>query len=883
MRRAPSVVLTALVVLLGLAACARDRDTPAKAAGAAAGGQPAARVAIDVRPFPREFTVDGTTFDIHQPQYDRWTGGLLEGRAAMSVHTGTRPGPDGKPVPTQDFGVLWFQARTEVDKGARAVVLTDIRFPRASFPTAQPQEAKYLGLARRQMATRSTLTLPLDQLEAAMVLARVDAAQRRSQPVRNHPPEIIFSTRPSVLVLVEGQPRFHATATPGVRRLVNTRSLLLERDGAYFLALAGHWLGAPVLNGPWRPVSGDAGLEAARKEAQDGRRVDTLDTPPEGLRRAFENGGAPDVYVRTHPAELITTRGEPEFAEIPGTQLAYIANTGADVLIDRGADNAWYALVSGRWFGAPGARGPWRWIPPDLLPKDFARIPPDSPKSGVLASIAGTPESREALIANAIPQNATVERGEAHLDVQYDGEPDFVPIEGTVLYYARNTPVPVIRVAIDAYYALDKGVWFTAPAAAGPWSVADAVPAVVYTIPTSSPLHYVTYVRVYGSEGDEVYVGYTPGYYGTVESNDVVVYGTGYECEPWIGEDGEWYGCPETYGLGTYFGWNEWTGWTFGWGWGWYDGWYGPGSPWWGPWWGPSYPWGWWNGGAAAWNVYGKWGNAAVRGTAAAWANPWTGHVGTAARGGYYNEATGGRGIGRAAVTAGAIGGATRAMAQGIRYNPNTGRVVAGDRAIAMNDGRVATGGDRTVVNADAGRIRQGSGGMVAGDAGAVGGRTFDVQGARGEAQGAAGFHYNADTGAMHHGGVANVNDNVYASRDGNVYKYENGHWNKVDLPRDSAGMKPTPTASTIAAQAALDQERVARERGDQRVQGGWDASGAGQQAAYNYGRSAGAYDRRADNSNRTAGGASRPTGGTSRPVGGYRPSLGRGGGGRRR
>ncbi|MFP3786382.1 hypothetical protein, partial [Burkholderia sp. SIMBA_024] len=62
----------------------------------------------------------------------------------------------------------------------------------------------------------------------------------------------------------------------------------------------------------------------------------------------------------------------------------------------------------------------------------------------------------------------------------------------------------VIRVSADSYFAVDKGVWFRAPAATGPWAVATSVPAVIYTIPTASPLHYVTYVRVYGSDGDQV-------------------------------------------------------------------------------------------------------------------------------------------------------------------------------------------------------------------------------------------------------------------------------------------------------------------------------------------------------------------------------------------
>ncbi len=82
-----------------------------------------------------------------------------------------------------------------------------------------------------------------------------------------------------------------------------------------------------------------------------------------------------------------------------------------------------------------------------------------------------------------------------------------------------------------------------------------------------APLHYVTYVRIYSASDDEIHVGYTPGYYGTVVSNDVVVYGTGYTCDPWVGD--YWYGCPATYGFNVDFGYDPWVGWTFGYGWGW--------------------------------------------------------------------------------------------------------------------------------------------------------------------------------------------------------------------------------------------------------------------------------------------------------------------------
>ena len=104
-------------------------------------------------------------------------------------------------------------------------------------------------------------------------------------------------------------------------------------------------------------------------------------------------------------------------------------------------------------------------------------------------------------------------------------------------------------------YALQSGVWFVAPTATGPWAVATSVPPVIYTIPTSSLLHYVTYAYVYGSTADVVYTGYTPGYLGTVVApGPVVVYGTGYNYPDWVGN--YWYPGLATWGWGPFdLGW----------------------------------------------------------------------------------------------------------------------------------------------------------------------------------------------------------------------------------------------------------------------------------------------------------------------------------------
>ncbi len=147
----------------------------------------------------------------------------------------------------------------------------------------------------------------------------------------------------------------------------------------------------------------------------------------------------------------------------------------------------------------------------------------------------------------------------------------------------------------------------------------------------------MTYVQVYGSTPTVVYVGYTPGYYGTVVApGGVVVYGTGYYYSPYV-TGAYWVPAPYTYGVGAGFGWSAVAGWGLAFGVGMAVGAYC--SPWWGPvgYWGWGYAapaWGWGGyGGAAAANVYGRWGNTAYAGTRAAWANPYTGNIGSGGRG----------------------------------------------------------------------------------------------------------------------------------------------------------------------------------------------------------------------------------------------------------
>jgi hypothetical protein len=766
-----------------------------------------AATAIDTRPWPRQYTVQGTQLSLYRPQPDSWKGNQLQARAVMTVKTGTTKDDSGKAVDQLAYGVAWLNARTETDIQARQVVLSGITVTKVSFPTHPDQQQHYLALIQ-QAIPKTNLAVSQDQLETALAIASNTIPA--SVKVNNTPPDIIFSFNPAILVLVDGDPTWRPSSVSGIERVINTRALLLRYQGAYYLGYGGHWASAASLNGPWTAKASVApALSQAMQAAVSANQAPAAKDVPASISDSFKNGQFPTVYVRTHPSELIQMNGDPQFAQISNSSLVFASNTPADVFIDTAsADQRWYVLISGRWFSATSSNGPWAYVAQGVLPASFKQIPADGPKGSVLASIAGTPQAREALIANSIAQTATVNKATASFQSKYDGAPKFVPISGTNMSYAANSATPIINVPGASYYALYNGVWFRAEGSGGPWAVTTIVPAAIYTIPASSPVHYVTYAQVYGGSDNEVYVGYTPGYYGTVVSDNVVVYGTGYACNSWVG--GVWYGCPATYGYGAAFALGAAAGWALAFGWGWYDPWY---SPWWGPWGGyySGYYGPWAYGGAVAGNVYGHWGNAVVGGTAAAWANPFTGNYGRAGQGAFYNPVTGGRGYGYGGRNTNYYTGVTTAAAGGVRYNPQTGRVVAGRGGSVGNiyTGAGAAAGQRTVVNTNTGRVTDQAGAVSRSAAGATAAGGFNTSGAGGNAAGAGYAHYNRATGRVNTGGAVDVNGNIYAGRDGNVYRHDENGWEKA------GGNGQFQRTNQPAA--GLDNERAARDRGFQR------------------------------------------------------------------
>lgn len=763
-----------------------------------AGGSSSQNAASTDSGWPRKFGSGGYSFSVYQPQIEQWQGNRIEARAAVAVldaqsHQST-------------YGVIWFTARTEIDKIKRLVTMSDFRITRVNLP-GSPDKAGTYQVVMQERAAKAGEVIALDRLMADMAAGPRDTENSGFQ-LRNDPPRILFSTRPAILILIDGSPVLRAVANTGYRRVINTRVLILESNSKFYLHLMDGWMESGAATGPWELArSSPDDLQQALKSATEAQQVDLLDgsnSTSAGARpsinEAAKTNALPVIYTSTEPAELLQTQGDPQVAPIEGTRLVYVTNTENDIFVDTSTQNH-YVLIAGRWFRSRSMNGPWAYVRGSELPADFANISPNHPKADVLASVPGTSQAREALIANQIPQTTAVTRSAASLTVSYDGQPRFNPIEGTALQYAINATTPVIAVSASNYYAVNNGVWFVAASANGPWTVAALVPAVIYSIPPSSPLHYVTYVKVYDSTPEVVYVGYTPGYHGTVVSSDnVVVYGSGWYFPPYIGS--YWYGYGWTYGYGAGFAWSAYAGWGVA---------YGIGYAW------SSY---YYPGAYAAANVYGQWGNVAYSGTRAAWANAYTGNVGQAGVYSGVNSVTGTMYNGRGFTNTNVYTGTTVSGVGGTAYNPYTGRSSAGQAGAVSNayTGNAAAGARGVSYNPQTGVI-----------SGGAGGATYNA--ATGQVTaGGRGFAYNTKTDT----GVAVGKNNVYAGKDGEVYRYNKSDglqqhtsdgWSSVSRPAESKN---------------IQNQQAARASGQQR----WDnfRSSGGPNPSGNHGVTGGGF-----------------------------------------
>jgi hypothetical protein len=705
--------------------------------------------------WPREKSNAGSELIYYQPQLDDWKDfRQLEARMAVSL----RP-VGGQPTP----GVIYLRARTDADLETRNVVISRLEITGTRFPSLdEAGAAKMDQLVRAFLPPTSTISISLDRLLAGLEVAKPDASSPVA--VKNDPPTIFVNYGSAILLLVDGEPVRVPIEKTKLEFVVNTNwSLFFNKSASkYYLMNEKQWLSASALEGPWTVTTKLPPDMSKLPDQPNWADVKKVIPPPAGAGTA-----APKVFYSNTPAEIITFKGQPKYAKIPSTQLVYATNTESDLFVQT-EENQYYYLVAGRWFRARSLDGPWSYAGADL-PSDFARIPLNSARSRVLASVPGTDEAKDAVLLAQVPTTVIVDRAqaEAQVKVAYDGEPEFKPIESTSLSYASNTQEKIIQVG-DLYYLCFQGVWFMSTSAQGPWKTADSVPKEIYTIPASSPVYNVTYVTQTTTSSGETESSSTAGYLGMfiigLAVGATVAYGSGYYYPPYYYRGPYGYPIyrpyPITYGVGAFY--NP------------YNGAYG-----------------------YARGAYGPYGGVA----GAAGYNPSTGT--------YF----------RAAGACGAYGCAGGARA----YNPYTGARGAtrqGSNAYSQWGSSVVTKGDKWAQTGHYSDAR----GTVAAGRNSEGGRVLAGSGQNGR-----GFVGQSGSGDVY----AGKDGNVYKKTDGGWQQYGNGGWTPADTSgakssaqqraqsanRPSSTQAPTSTASggqqarAQVSQPAAQQSRTATQQ----------------------------------------------------------------------
>ena len=526
-----------------LAAQAKPATTTATAAAADPG-------------WPRLYTTPSKGhLTVYEPQISSWANQKqMVAYAAASYQPGNASGTS-KPA----LGTIQIEAQTSVSLAERLVSFAKMRITEANFPSL-PKESLQEAVAE------ITKSIPADGRVIALdrVLASVDKSSIRPKDVpgiKGDPPKIFFSQTPAILVNFDGEPIWSPIPNNDLKFAVNTNwdVFFHEPTKTYYLLKDKSWLTTTDLTGAWTPVSklptsfnglpGDQNFKEA-KAAVPGKSMSAKDRPA--------------VFVSLEPGEMILLRGAPNYLLVQGTKdLLWVSNTDSDVFRNGKAGTVYY-LVAGRWFSAPDFTGPWTFATPKL-PDDFKKIPLEHERSRVLASVPGTDQAIEAVLLAQVPQTARVNRATLTAPpVDYNGgTAQFAPIESTKLQRAVNTDKDVIFDGAKYYYCY-QGVWFVASLPNGPWVVAQTIPASIYSIPASSPVHHVTYVTIEEDDEDNdewVTFAYVAGYTGLMIGWGCTVWGTGWYYPPYYWYGGYYpiyYPYWRTYGYGAWY--NPYTG-----------------------------------------------------------------------------------------------------------------------------------------------------------------------------------------------------------------------------------------------------------------------------------------------------------------------------------
>jgi hypothetical protein len=192
----------------------------------------------------------------------------------------------------------------------------------------------------------------------------------------------------------------------------------------------------------------------------------------------------PPIFVSTSPAVLLQTDGEPAYAPVKGTAgLSFVVNTNWDLFrIDEGG--ALYLRDDTHWLTASAMTGPW--TPASQLPDLLKDLPDDGNWADARGAMPPEPFDN-----GVVPKVITTDTP-AEL-IMFEGDPALQDVPGTALQWASNSESDVFFDKTGKqWYVLLSGRWFRATTLDGPWTFSTPeLPADFRNIPEDAPYYAV--------------------------------------------------------------------------------------------------------------------------------------------------------------------------------------------------------------------------------------------------------------------------------------------------------------------------------------------------------------------------------------------------------
>ena len=255
------------------------------------------------------------------------------------------------------------------------------------FPDHRPRVRRPAGAdaaTRQELANllpTDAKTIPLDQLGTSFALSDTVAAQIAARRAAGAGPRILFTTTPTILVPVDGDPVLKPMAGLNVERVVNTRALIVKTGGQFYLTAMNLWYQAPAIEGPWAVTNNPPPVARKGRASRRRRQRGGTDAAPARRRAAQATARSPRQH-RSHrtdrdrrPRAIGPRRGHQPASGQEHQRRPFPGPEDQPVLRFAACPPGPGAEKSNLWFASKSLYGPWAPVAPEDRRRTLPRCP----------------------------------------------------------------------------------------------------------------------------------------------------------------------------------------------------------------------------------------------------------------------------------------------------------------------------------------------------------------------------------------------------------------------------------------------------------------------------------------------------------------------------